>query len=479
MRIAIILDYKCEEFCLDFLPSLVDCLRSSGNTVQLILQKKDLIFACALSSKVELIVLDEKSLLLALLNPLSGVQRWFKDLRRWGDADVAVCFSRKMNVYFRFVSSLKKINVPILFFNVKKNNKYTEFMFNKKKILRFSSDNCIQRKKKIFNVDISQIILILEKAFIDSLPAKMEVKKNEKILWVEFGGLGDVAQSIADIYLLKENNPGIKTFILTKPQWQGFARSQECIDGVVCGDKRSIRAILSTAKRIRKEKFDRMSDISEGGSRTFILQLLANVPKKVPFCTRRIREKKLLFADADSIVRAEKRLFSLCHKRLLVCPGSGGTKLKLWPADHWKDFLTAVIMDGWNIVLIGSGEEERMQANQITSSLPSNSFLNLIDSVPIEDILGIAVCCNAAVGNDTGLLHLAALAGVPTVGIFSHPTSWRVGFRMPWFSEVAADNEIKRFRWEDKRTSYVLPNLKPDEVLKEFRKLTERVQQDN
>ena len=43
MRIAIILDYKCEEFCLDFLPSLVDCLRSSGNTVQLILQKKDLI----------------------------------------------------------------------------------------------------------------------------------------------------------------------------------------------------------------------------------------------------------------------------------------------------------------------------------------------------------------------------------------------------------------------------------------------------
>lgn len=84
-------------------------------------------------------------------------------------------------------------------------------MFNKKKILRFSSDNCIQRKKKIFNVDISQIILILEKAFIDSLPAKMEVKKNEKILWVEFGGLGDVAQSIADIYLLKS---GITTLYL-------------------------------------------------------------------------------------------------------------------------------------------------------------------------------------------------------------------------------------------------------------------------
>ncbi|NLV82771.1 MAG: hypothetical protein GXZ18_07225, partial [Synergistaceae bacterium] len=58
--------------------------------------------------------------------------------------------------------------------------------------------------------------------------------------------------------------------------------------------------------------------------------------------------------------------------------------------------------------------------------------------------------------------------GVPSVGIFSCPTSWRVGFRMPWFVEVTATNELKKFRWEDKKTEYILDKLTPEKVQEAF-----------
>ncbi len=48
----------------------------------------------------------------------------------------------------------------------------------------------------------------------------------------------------------------------------------------------------------------------------------------------------------------------------------------------------------------------------------------------------VAKSCTAAVGNDTGPLHLAALGGTPTLGFFGVTDAWEMNFRMPWFREV-------------------------------------------
>lgn len=305
-----------------------------------------------------------------------------------------------------------------------------------------------------------------------------DIKNTEKILWVELGGIGDVAQGIADIKLLKGRHPGVEVWMLTKPQWKDFVSSQPSVDGVIVGDKKPFKVLLSTARQIRKYKFDRMSDISAGGGHSLMLQMFCRVPYLLPLTTKRPREEAALDISEESRRRAEDLLKSLPDKRVFVCIGSGGTSLKLWPVENWIRFLSDLIEAGWGVVLNGHGQEEKNIAAQICGELAAERCVDLVDLVALEDIPAVAKACTAAVGNDTGPLHLAALSGVPTLGIFSYPTSWRVGLRMPWFADVTATNELKKFRWENKDTRYILDTIRPERIMQEFRQLQKRANGD-
>ncbi|NLX85430.1 MAG: glycosyltransferase [Synergistaceae bacterium] len=318
----------------------------------------------------------------------------------------------------------------------------------------------------------SQYIELMMK-LINASKKKVQVislQQGQKVLWIELGGFGDVAQAITDIKNLKDKFPETKFSILTKPQWKEFADSQPCISSVITGNKKPLSVMLSTAKKVRKEKFDWISDISSGGSHSFMLQYLCCKPKKIPIRTERLREEPSLFITQTQKEDSEKILSKLNKKRVFICPGAGGTALKKWPAEYWNDFLQWLVSLGWSVVIVGHGEKEKQEADKIIANLPEDKYLNLVNQLDTIDFLAVALSCEVAVGNDTGPLHIAALGGVPSVGIFSCPTSWRLGFRMPWFIEVTATNELRKFRWEDEKTEYILHKLKPEKVKEAFNK---------
>ena len=67
-------------------------------------------------------------------------------------------------------------------------------------------------------------------------------------------------------------------------------------------------------------------------------------------------------------------------------------------------------------------------------ALPAARVLDLVGAV---DLLTAAAClrrCRAFLGNDSGLMHLAAAAGTPTLGLFgpSHTRRYR-----PWGPKAA------------------------------------------
>ena len=67
-------------------------------------------------------------------------------------------------------------------------------------------------------------------------------------------------------------------------------------------------------------------------------------------------------------------------------------------------------------------------------ALPAERVLDLVGGV---DLLTAAAClrrCRAFLGNDSGLMHLAAAAGIPTLGLFgpSHTRRYR-----PWGPHAA------------------------------------------
>ncbi len=92
----------------------------------------------------------------------------------------------------------------------------------------------------------------------------------------------------------------------------------------------------------------------------------------------------------------------------VIHPGSGSPK-KNWPPDRFAE-LARALPDV--LVLAGPAEEERL--GEIEDACPGR----LLFSPDWELLVGALVLATGYVGNDSGITHLAAALGAPTVALF-------------------------------------------------------------
>jgi ADP-heptose:LPS heptosyltransferase len=117
-------------------------------------------------------------------------------------------------------------------------------------------------------------------------------------------------------------------------------------------------------------------------------------------------------------------------KVVAVHPGSGGTN-KCWPARHFA----AVIERLWNLpgqdypvlLLSGPADQERMHDLLSWLAPPEPALLKVIVNEPLLAVAHQLQQCRCYLGNDSGITHLAAMLGVPTIALFgpSDPAAWR------------------------------------------------------
>ena len=117
---------------------------------------------------------------------------------------------------------------------------------------------------------------------------------------------------------------------------------------------------------------------------------------------------------------------------------------KSWPADRWGELVQMLKAEprfaGWRFMPVG-GPGDRPPA---TPALEAAGPL-AIDFVGKGDILASAAAIDRAalfVGNDSGLMHVAAAAGKPTLGLFGPTEWWLYGPRGPRTS-IAASNPVR------------------------------------
>jgi ADP-heptose:LPS heptosyltransferase len=68
------------------------------------------------------------------------------------------------------------------------------------------------------------------------------------------------------------------------------------------------------------------------------------------------------------------------------------------------------------VVFAGPGEAERAMAAPVLAALPE--AVDLVGGLAIPEAAAMLARCELFVGNDSGLMHLAAAAGAPTLGLF-------------------------------------------------------------
>jgi ADP-heptose:LPS heptosyltransferase len=137
----------------------------------------------------------------------------------------------------------------------------------------------------------------------------------------------------------------------------------------------------------------------------------------------------------------------------LIHPGSGAAR-KNWPSDRYAALARQLVEDGWSVSLL-SGPADESSVRQVVASL-GNTAPRVVAPASVVELAKELTNTALYIGNDSGVTHLSARLGTPTVAIFgpTDPRQWaprgpRVAVLRgaPWPSVDAVLRELGRPFW--------------------------------
>jgi ADP-heptose:LPS heptosyltransferase len=109
--------------------------------------------------------------------------------------------------------------------------------------------------------------------------------------------------------------------------------------------------------------------------------------------------------------------------RLAIHPGSG-SRNKNWPLGRWSELLRE-LMPSFDEILLISGEADTGIFEAVRPLIPATK-LRLCANRSLWDLVSELSQATLFIGHDSGVTHVAAATGVPTVALFgpTDPTIW-------------------------------------------------------
>lgn len=129
----------------------------------------------------------------------------------------------------------------------------------------------------------------------------------------------------------------------------------------------------------------------------------------------------------------------------LVLGPTANWHAKVWPAERFVAAARALTspqgaLPGARIAVLGGpGEVERAMAAPVLDALPG--AVDLVGKLSLPEVAALLRRAALYLGNDSGLMHLAAAAGAPVVGLFGMSDAREYGPCGPRAVAVMADGE--------------------------------------
>jgi ADP-heptose:LPS heptosyltransferase len=116
-----------------------------------------------------------------------------------------------------------------------------------------------------------------------------------------------------------------------------------------------------------------------------------------------------------------------------ICLGisSGHSPLKQWPLSYFKDLAVQLYAHDNTVVFVLLGAESDIEQGKAFMALFDQKvpILNCISETTLRETGAILNACHLYIGNDSGNVHLAAAANIPTIGLYGSSCSHRFS---PW-----------------------------------------------
>jgi heptosyltransferase-2 len=123
---------------------------------------------------------------------------------------------------------------------------------------------------------------------------------------------------------------------------------------------------------------------------------------------------------------------------IALAPGAVGAS-KRWPENSYAELTARLVAGGKSVWIVGSEKEKALAANIMGH--PSPHIRDLTGPDLRNAILALKAA-DAVVSNDSGLLHVAAALGTPTVGIFGPTSAWHWAPLNPLAAVMETPNEL-------------------------------------
>jgi ADP-heptose:LPS heptosyltransferase len=115
---------------------------------------------------------------------------------------------------------------------------------------------------------------------------------------------------------------------------------------------------------------------------------------------------------------------------IIIHPGMAGSALN-WKQSQYIEFIESLLKNSLKKIAITGTPMDEDYLAKIKDHFKNDSRIVILQNkINTTELLSVIAGCSFLLAPSTGVLHLAASLGVPTVGIFSpikvqHPTRWR------------------------------------------------------
>lgn len=278
-----------------------------------------------------------------------------------------------------------------------------------------------------------------------------------KLLVVKLSSLGDVIHTFPALTDIAKARPDIEIDWVVEEAFVPLAKLHPAVRRVIAFPLRRLRKAPLAAWRsgearavmaaLKAEHYDVIVD-AQGLMKSAVVARLARGTARHGFDRRSAREpmgsllldRSHFLPEVEQVSHRIRRLFALAlglpepagpaetglDARRLPAPPAGarpymillhGTawRTKEWPSGHWRELTRLMGTAGYDVVLFAHGTEERRRAETIAADAP---YARVQPPAGLADLLPVVAHAAGAVSVDTGLGHIAAAFGVPTVGLY-------------------------------------------------------------
>lgn len=272
-----------------------------------------------------------------------------------------------------------------------------------------------------------------------------------RLLFVTSNRLGDAVLSTGLLGHLLERHPDARVTIVSGPAPSALFDAVPGLERqIVLRKKPMHRHWFSLWAQLVATRWDVAVDLR----RSALLPMLAAGQKLVVPKTTAVIHRVALLGDTigrrdnppaprlwltDTDIETAKTILRTETGPVLAIGPTANWRGKVWPADRFVAVAEKLTgpdspLPNARIAVFGApGEED--QAGEVMKALPPERTIDLVGRAPLPVVGACLGECSLYIGNDSGLMHMAAAAGTPTLGLFgpSHTSLYA-----PWGSNARA-----------------------------------------